>query len=194
MRILAGMYSDSETSLYYWGSRYYDPKTGRSITPDRMSVAEHVQRWQANQSRPNRPPLEINPYAYVANNPLRWIDRSGRVIETWEPSESITHDPIGWGLPPGPFGPVCGPAGTDLATWIPDAHFGSGFSGACEEHDECYDCSGRPRKDCDDNFCKTLLQSCAAQYGSGLGRQGSDRMARAYCRAVRENGQQYYKK
>jgi uncharacterized protein RhaS with RHS repeats len=31
MRILAGQYFDSETGLYYWGSRYYDPKTGRGI-------------------------------------------------------------------------------------------------------------------------------------------------------------------
>jgi RHS repeat-associated protein len=81
MRILAGMYSDSETGLYYWYSRYYDPKTGRGISPDRMSVAEHVQRWQANMGSTTRLPLEINPYAYVANNPLRWIDPKGEAAE-----------------------------------------------------------------------------------------------------------------
>jgi RHS repeat-associated protein len=140
------MYSDSETGLYYWGSRYYDPKTGRSITPDRMSVAEHVRRWQANQNRLNRPPLEINPYVYVANNPLRWTDRTGRVIETWEPSDSITHDPIGWGLPPGPFGPVCG-SGTSAA-WIPDGP----WKDACQKHDECYSRCGASRFQCDIDF------------------------------------------
>lgn len=189
------MYADAETGLYYWGSRYYDPKTGRSITPDRMSVAEHVQRWQANQSRLNRPPLEINPYVYVANNPLRWTDRTGRVIETWEPSESITHDPIGWGLPPGPFGPDCGPEGTNIATWIvPDAHFGARFSDTCQKHDKCYDCSGRSQKECDDDFCKSLLDTCHVQYGSGFGRQQCDRMARLYCDQVRKKGEEYYRK
>jgi RHS repeat-associated protein len=77
MRILAGQYFDSETGLYYWGARYYDPKTGRGIQPDRMSVAEHVQRKLANLGKPNQPPLELNPYTYAYNNPLRWIDPDG---------------------------------------------------------------------------------------------------------------------
>jgi RHS repeat-associated protein len=72
-----GQYFDSETGLYYWGARYYDPKTGRGISADRMSVAEHVERWKANLGVLGQPPLEINPYAYVANNPLRWIDPLG---------------------------------------------------------------------------------------------------------------------
>jgi hypothetical protein len=48
-----------------------------------MSVAEHVARWKANLGIPNQPPLELNPYAYTANNPLRWIDRTG--FETTAP-------------------------------------------------------------------------------------------------------------
>jgi RHS repeat-associated protein len=77
MRILAGQYFDSETGLHYNWNRYYDPKTGRWISADRRSVAEHVRRWRANMGKPNQPPLELNPYAYVANNPLRWIDPTG---------------------------------------------------------------------------------------------------------------------
>ena len=71
------MYSDSETGLYYWGARYYDPKIGRGISADRMSLAEHVRRWRRNLGVPNRPPLELNPYVYTSNNPLRWIDPKG---------------------------------------------------------------------------------------------------------------------
>ena len=62
MRILAGQYFDSETGLYYWGGRYYDPRIGRGIQPDRMSVAWHVERWKANMGKPTRIPLEGNPY------------------------------------------------------------------------------------------------------------------------------------
>jgi RHS repeat-associated protein len=153
------MYSDSETGLYYWGSRYYDPKTGRSITPDRMSVAEHVRRWQANQNRLNRPPLEINPYVYVANNPLRWTDRTGRVIETWEPSDSITHDPIGWGLP-GSTGSPCGSGFT-----FPAYTFGP----ACVRHDECYGTCGTSKTWCDFQFLWNMQRSCqAGDWGCGL--------------------------
>src|SRR3989344_1992656 len=77
MQILAGMYAHQETGLYYWGARYYDPRTGRGISADGMSVAAHVRRWQANMGMPGQPPLELNPYVAVANNPLRWIDPDG---------------------------------------------------------------------------------------------------------------------
>jgi RHS repeat-associated protein len=70
-------YFDAETGLHYNNARYYDPKTGRSISADRKSVAEHVQRWQENMGSRMRLPLEINPYVYVANNPIRWVDPTG---------------------------------------------------------------------------------------------------------------------
>lgn len=79
------MYADAETSLYYWNSRYYDPKTCRGIQPDRMSVAEHVERWLRMLRTPGHPPAELNPYVYVANNPLRWIDPTGEVIPWRDP-------------------------------------------------------------------------------------------------------------
>jgi RHS repeat-associated protein len=142
----AGMYADSETGLYYWGSRYYDPKTGRGISPDRMSVAEHVRRWRANMGSPYRLPLEINPYVYVANNPLRWIDRYG-FEATWG------GDPF-YELPDSP--PYTLPAPID-----PNGNYRPGFSeqdaictlpgiigqaananscvlDCCKAHDDCY--------------------------------------------------------
>jgi RHS repeat-associated protein len=93
----AGMYADAETGLYYWGARYYDPKTGRGIQPDRMSVAEHVQRKLANLGRLNQPPLELNPYVYAANNPLRWIDPTGfvNVAPEYGPSPYYPPESVG---------------------------------------------------------------------------------------------------
>lgn len=38
MRILSGMYADSETGLYYNGHRYYDPKIGRYISSDPIGL------------------------------------------------------------------------------------------------------------------------------------------------------------
>jgi RHS repeat-associated protein len=38
MRILAGMYADAETGLYYWGARYYDPKTRGAIGSDSIET------------------------------------------------------------------------------------------------------------------------------------------------------------
>lgn len=89
------MYRDSETGLYYNWFRYYDPKSGRWITADRMSVAWHVERWQANMGSTTRLPLEINPYVYVANNPLKYIDPSGLdAIVAFYPG-GVTHIGIG---------------------------------------------------------------------------------------------------
>ncbi len=89
---LAGQYFDSETGLLYGGARYWDPRIGRSITADRMSVAEHVERWQENLGAPGQPPLEINPYVAVANNPLRYTDRTGNAIDTVADVGFILYD------------------------------------------------------------------------------------------------------
>jgi RHS repeat-associated protein len=93
---LAGQYYDGETGLHYNGANYYDPKTGRWITPDRMSVAEHVERWRASMGVPGQPPLEANPFVRVLNNPLRWIDSDG--LRT---------------VPPGPKDPSRPPSGKE---------------------------------------------------------------------------------
>jgi RHS repeat-associated protein len=56
----AGQYFDEETGLYYNWNRYYDPKTGRYISPDPLFFEERT-----------------NLYLYAANNPARFIDPSG---------------------------------------------------------------------------------------------------------------------
>jgi RHS repeat-associated protein len=175
------MYADAETGLYYWGARYYDPKTGRSISADRMSVAEHVARWQANQGRPNRPPLEINPYVYVANNPLKWIDRFGfEAMWGGDPFYELPDSPP-YTLPApidpnGNYRPGFDPQipGCDK---FPDIN--SCVSNCCEEHDRCYERYGCNASSWQGNLlgenmacqqCNAAAKSCVIQNLNNMGK------------------------
>jgi RHS repeat-associated protein len=57
-----GQYYDPETGLHYNYFRYYNPQTGRYITPDPIGLEGG-----------------INLFAYVGGNPVRWIDPLGLV-------------------------------------------------------------------------------------------------------------------
>jgi RHS repeat-associated protein len=59
-----GQFYDPETGLHYNYFRYYDATTGRYITPDPIGLAGG-----------------INPYDYVANNPINWTDFFGLAKE-----------------------------------------------------------------------------------------------------------------
>ncbi len=63
-----GYYFDSETGLYYLQSRYYDPKTGRFISPDAYSYLE--------PDTVNG----LNLYSYCNNNPVMNVDPSGHIV------------------------------------------------------------------------------------------------------------------
>ncbi|RJQ36628.1 MAG: RHS repeat-associated core domain-containing protein [Dehalococcoidia bacterium] len=87
-RLFTGQRLD-ETELYYYGARYYDPSIGRFISPD--TVVPEPFNSQA-----------FNRYSYVLNNPLIYIDPTGKIFqiagidvtdlidvdEEWTPSES----------------------------------------------------------------------------------------------------------
>ncbi len=60
---LPGQYLDAETGLHYNRARYYDPEQGQYLSPDPLGT-------------PDGP----NPYAYVAYNPLRFIDPDGLIL------------------------------------------------------------------------------------------------------------------
>jgi RHS repeat-associated protein len=58
--VYPGQYYDAETGLHYNYFRYYNPQTGRYITPDPIGLEGG-----------------INLFAYVANNPVNEIDPQG---------------------------------------------------------------------------------------------------------------------
>src|SRR5687767_2962161 len=67
-RRFTGKERDAETGLDYFGARYYAPHTGR------FAAIDPVLNQRAALSDPQR----WNRYAYVSNNPLRYIDPDGR--------------------------------------------------------------------------------------------------------------------
>ena len=75
-----GQYYDDETGLHYNYHRYYDPKTGRYLTPDPIGLAG----------------MDSNLYGYVLNNPINLIDPYGLYCKI-EFSEPVSGgDPIAW--------------------------------------------------------------------------------------------------
>jgi RHS repeat-associated protein len=61
-----GQRYDAETSLYYYGARYYDPSLGRFMGADAVIASQY--RTSA-----------LHPYAYVESNPLNNVDPSGNL-------------------------------------------------------------------------------------------------------------------
>jgi len=99
-----GQYFDRETNLHYNYFRdCYDPVTGRYCESDPISVGQHARIWMAGLASSRltdmkeRPPLAINPYPYVVNNPLKWVDPTGLL----EPDQTGPYP-----MPPGDHCPL----------------------------------------------------------------------------------------
>jgi RHS repeat-associated protein len=71
-RKFTGKERDKETGFDYFGARYYGSKVARFTTVD------PVYTWRENILDPQR----WNRYAYVRNNPLRYVDPDGRELRT----------------------------------------------------------------------------------------------------------------
>ena len=89
----AGQYFDQETGLHYNYHRYYDPKTGRYLTPDPIGLAGG-----------------INLFIYAYNNPINAVDPLGLLTEAFYHSHGYSSYDIdygsgGWTSPPSPYNP-----------------------------------------------------------------------------------------
>ncbi|MEO1399494.1 MAG: RHS repeat-associated core domain-containing protein, partial [Pseudomonadota bacterium] len=60
-----GQYEDGETGLHYNHWRYYDPNTGRYLTPDPFVAAG----------------IPFHPFVYANSNPMRWVDSMGLYVQ-----------------------------------------------------------------------------------------------------------------
>jgi RHS repeat-associated protein len=111
----AGGIYDADTGLVRFGARDYDPTIGRWLSKDPIGFRG----------------IDPNPYAYVSNDPINWIDRTGLGPET------PTQDPSPAPAPtPTPTPPIFGPP--DPST---DCSY---YGGRCDETDDFYYCSLAP--------------------------------------------------
>jgi RHS repeat-associated protein len=69
------------TGLYYYRARYYDPSLGRFLSNDLIAA-------------PIDQPLEQNPYLYVRNNPVRFVDPFGLDSYTPESLASMSTEAL----------------------------------------------------------------------------------------------------
>ena len=69
---LPGQVFDPESGLHYNQARYYDPTTGRYLSPDPVGLAGG-----------------LNTYSYVENNPLKWVDPFGLTAITFDTSARL---------------------------------------------------------------------------------------------------------
>ncbi len=74
-----GKERDAETGLDYFGARYLSSAQGRFTSPDPIGGR------LAN-------PQSLNKYAYVLNNPLKFIDPTGMVVEWHDSDETCNED------------------------------------------------------------------------------------------------------
>ena len=88
-----GQEEDSEIGLYYYGSRYYNPEVTKFMSRDPAVYDERFLEML-------RDPQSFNTYAYVRNNPIKYIDPSGERPVSYQFWKGVagTLDAIGYNL------------------------------------------------------------------------------------------------
>ena len=81
-----GYYYDAETGLYYLNSRYYDPETGRFISPDSLKYLDPTYN------------NGLNLYTYCGNNPVMHVDPNGYEWWDWLAGGLIFVALLGFGI------------------------------------------------------------------------------------------------
>ncbi|HET8661435.1 MAG TPA: SpvB/TcaC N-terminal domain-containing protein [Micromonosporaceae bacterium] len=71
--MFTGKELDEETGLYYFGARYYDPRTSQFVSTDPAYAAGPEPALDNGAS--------VNLYGYGANNPMRFVDPEGADVD-----------------------------------------------------------------------------------------------------------------
>jgi RHS repeat-associated protein len=86
-----GQYYDSETELHYNWHRYYNPNTGRYLTPDPLNLGNVQIGRQSFQIAFHASvlyyyglvkPQVLNPYPYAQNRPTILVDPTGEFVQS----------------------------------------------------------------------------------------------------------------
>ena len=76
---------EDTTGLYYYGARYYDPDTGRFTTRDTFPGYR-------------RNPQSLNKYSYCQNNPLKYNDPTGNIVDPITAALAVTAVIVIWDI------------------------------------------------------------------------------------------------
>jgi RHS repeat-associated protein len=172
-----GRERDSETGLYYYRARWYDPQQGRFISEDPIGLRGG-----------------IHLYAYVMNDPVSSIDPEGTQVRSdrdrpgdyypgmREPYKPGTPNLGGFWFdlifgvpnpPPKLSDPnLCGSGASEK--WVPDYIGSIDCRPGCQNHDNCYGTYGQPKQFCDLKLGLDIWAECPRATG----------VARAMCPAV----------